>query len=529
MRYARKYWWILPILLILLVVFLGDSILTKITRSALDSTLQKAFAEKSFQSEFDDVEVSFLGGSFQLKDLRIYRETGSAPERGLLQLRVSDVELKGFSAWNILVNKRLKLTDIHISDIDLLLGTSKSDKGRDSLESLVPTSIEFMGLKAINLKEVVAERIQLRRIKDTGDTSLVYQGKAVSLTGLQFNSNGKSKKLRPEFDGMRIRLMDQKFGISDGEYLVQYDSLELSTETNQLRIHGLSIAPEIDKFELADSYSSRRDVYDFKVREIELHNFKFRQLLEKADLQTDSIFFRQPELAIYISTRLQRDTTEDAVFPQQGVKSSPLSLDIRSIGLHEGSVIYKELHGPSKSNFNLQISFNSLRAGPLYSNAIQRGVEAITLNTSGIFLENIPYEIALKFPYETEDTYSFAGSIGSFQMSQLNSLLVPLEAVEIKSGICNGVTFNSICSVSGCSGEFAMRYKDLEIDMLKENRVEKKGLKSFFANIVIRQNNPVGSNLKTVPMQIERQPHHNFINLLDNSLVTGMKQTIKPF
>ncbi len=528
MKVFRKYWWVFPLLLGVLIYFLGDPILTRISRKALNTSLEKAFSGKTYTADFRDLEVSLLDGNLVLKDLVIRQAGTSQPTKGLLSLRIRDTRLQGFSAWNILRNNRLHLRDIQVSDMDLLMGESLSVSDSASASpGFVPREIEFMGLEQLTLDQIQVGRVRLRRFYKKGDTTLVYEGRSAQLQGLQLVEAGK-KTLKPEFDAMLIRLKNQKYGILNGDYLIQYDSLLLSTKTNSLQVFGLDIAPEKEKFELADSYSTRRDVYDFKLPRFTASGFQFRKLLEQGELRADSLALEQASLGIYISTRLPKNLNRKAVFPQQSLRQSPLPVHLRTLSLRDGDLIYKELHGPDKSNFNIALTFDELEAGPFYSDQQNTTAKAITLNSSGVFLKAIPYRVALRFPFATPDQYAFDGHTGSFDMQVLNDLLVPFEAVKIQEGKCLAVDFNSLCLATNCSGSYAMRYRDLKIDLLQENRNDKKGLQSFFANILIRQNNPVGDHLKTVPMDIEREPHQSFIKLLHKSLVEGMKQTIKP-
>lgn len=523
MHFIKKYWWTIPLVLLLLIYVFGDALLSKYTRKAFNSSLKKAFGQQ-YSTGFSDLDVSLFTGYLSLTDLTIHPRDPSSEQGGLRELYVDNIRLNGYSIWNIFVNDQLDLQNIHISNIDVLIGSTPSEP--DTSKGFIPETFEFMGLEHIGLDKLRVDSVRLRKFHAPGDTLIVYKGSSASMKGLEFVKAGKMK-LKPEFDHMLISLKGQRYGIKQNTYLVHYDSLQLNTENNLLDIYGIQISPEKEKFELADSYSQRRDVYDLTIRNLVASGFKFRKFLETGSLEMDSLGLNEPELGIYTSSRLPHKR-DSATFPQEGLRQSPLPIQIRTSGLKKASIVYKELHGPSRSNFTVQISIADLQAGPFYSNAKARGADAITLNANGVFQEALPYQLALHFPYETSDTFSFAGSISSFHMTSLNSLLVPLEAVRINEGYCQGVDFQSICTSTECSGKFTMRYENLKIDLLKQDRKQEKGIKSFFANILIRQNNPVGNNVKSVPMQLSRKPHLNFINLLDNSLVTGMRETIKP-
>ena len=76
-----------------------------------------------------------------------------------------------------------------------------------------------------------------------------------------------------------------------------------------------------------------------------------------------------------------------------------------------------------------------------------------------------------------------------------------------------------------------MLYRDIKISLLKkdkkEKKLDKKGIASLLANIVIKDSNPgKGDEPRTVDVHFNRILNKSFFNLLWKSIFTGIKESV---
>jgi hypothetical protein len=56
--------------------------------------------------------------------------------------------------------------------------------------------------------------------------------------------------------------------------------------------------------------------------------------------------------------------------------------------------------------------------------------------------------------------------------------------------------------------------------------IKKKGLTSFIANVIVKNDNPKNGDLRTVDPKYDRDIHKSFFNLVWKTIFTGMKKTV---
>ncbi len=102
--------------------------------------------------------------------------------------------------------------------------------------------------------------------------------------------------------------------------------------------------------------------------------------------------------------------------------------------------------------------------------------------------------------------------------------------VRFKQGTFNSADFNLTGDDYGAKGDFVMKYNNIKVDVLrinKENKdISKKGLITFAANTIIKNDNPANGKLRTGTPFFTRNVQKSFFNLVWRTILTGMKQTM---
>ena len=93
----------------------------------------------------------------------------------------------------------------------------------------------------------------------------------------------------------------------------------------------------------------------------------------------------------------------------------------------------------------------------------------------------------------------------------------------------NNLTFNFNGDHLKSNGISTLLYQDLTIELLKKdsNELKKKGLSTFVANLLAKNNNPQNGNLKEGKINFQRDTTKSFFNLLWKSIFDGAKSTIQ--
>jgi hypothetical protein len=101
--------------------------------------------------------------------------------------------------------------------------------------------------------------------------------------------------------------------------------------------------------------------------------------------------------------------------------------------------------------------------------------------------------------------------------------------IRVNSGTINSLDFNFTGDNLNAGGKLVMKYSNLKVDILKRdkksNDIKKKGIKSLIANIILKNDNPRNGDLREVNPHYDRDVQESFLNLVWNTIFTGMKKT----
>ncbi len=78
-------------------------------------------------------------------------------------------------------------------------------------------------------------------------------------------------------------------------------------------------------------------------------------------------------------------------------------------------------------------------------------------------------------------------------------------------------------------GEAILIYNDLKIKLLKnkEQQIKNKTVTSFFANILIKDQNPSNGNMRVGKIAFQRVMTKSFFNLIWKSIFDGFKKSLR--
>jgi len=117
-----------------------------------------------------------------------------------------------------------------------------------------------------------------------------------------------------------------------------------------------------------------------------------------------------------------------------------------------------------------------------------------------------------------------------FAATTLNTVSIPMALIRLRQGTINNIDFDFTGDSYGAKGNFVMKYDDLKVDVLKIDKdskdVSKKGLISFIANTLVKNENPNNNNLRKETPQYDRDIQKSFFNLVWKTIFTGMKKTV---
>ena len=151
------------------------------------------------------------------------------------------------------------------------------------------------------------------------------------------------------------------------------------------------------------------------------------------------------------------------------------------------------------------------------------------LKAQALFLGTTPLNTEWLLPLSLQSSMcTIRGNLGQMNAKILNQITEPLAMASVKKGEINKLTFDFKCNDYKSEGTTTFLYNDLTIEVLKKDNDElkKKGLVSFLANALIRNDNPANNTTYTGQIDFKREIDKSFFNLLWKSIFDGVKKTV---
>jgi hypothetical protein len=159
---------------------------------------------------------------------------------------------------------------------------------------------------------------------------------------------------------------------------------------------------------------------------------------------------------------------------------------------------------------------------------ISSGRNDLKIRASSKFMDKTDFHINLGMSVQDKlDRFTFSGNMGAINGSILNPILRN-KSIHIKSGHLNGMSFQAWGNRFEARGKMALKYRKLNISLLKKRKPNRKDkLSSFFLNWIIPSNNPRKNKpIRIGNMHIRRKEAKSIFNMMWKSFLAGVKSSI---
>jgi hypothetical protein len=192
-------------------------------------------------------------------------------------------------------------------------------------------------------------------------------------------------------------------------------------------------------------------------------------------------------------------STGPAKMPNQLISAIPFNVGVDTIRIANASIKYGEARFYASKPAELRFQKMKVMIANVTSDPAKQKSKPLTIEASGIFMEQAPMQATLRIPLDVKQYRLEAeGSMGKLDVTRLNSFLPTAENMRMESGVAGKASFKFVVSGRKATGYVDAYYMDMKIKVL-DAKTKKTGLFdsiiSFAANwLVIRNDNPAGED-----------------------------------
>ena len=438
------------------------------------------------------------------------------------------LKLSGVNTNEIIKNKNLVVDTILCKQITYYQAPANKSGKKGETESNDSTG--FINAYGVAMKHL-----------EFGDVKIVpFKKSTYSVGKISIKINGvKSESIRELSDepikySDEIAIATNKITLKskDNKYNYNFSNVLINSKSKELKIDHFSIVPYTGEKQFAAKEKFQQDRYDVNLSGITLKGIGMENLLNNK-IEASELVINNTTAKIYRD--LQKPLKKESKvgnYPSQMIQKLDMPVNIRKATLVNANIEYREKEIASDSTG--VVSFTGARL--VITNitnipvAIKQNNELnIAFNANA--LGSIPFKGNFKFLMNSSNgDFVVNGHLSAFDALKLNKVSIPMALVKVKSGKINSLDFNFTGNNTGAKGTFVMKYEDFKVDVLKKDKksgeVKKKGLITFVANTLVKNNNPQNGKLREETPSFERDVYKSFFNLVWKTIFNGLKSTV---
>lgn len=453
--------------------------------------------------KYDRVDLNFFQGSIHIKNFSINLDkaalnkitTGAAQEKLLIEAALPVLKIEGISIFNLVFSKSVSIKNLSLEGEELVIFKRTEPHKKNPILHIPKCSLHF-------------SRLRINR--------------------------GVKKNIYFYFKSGEFTLEGPRFIFPRGFYILNAKKLNFSKLRSSLSIHSLELVPAYSTYQFARIKGYRTNRISLKIDNIEFKDIDFNDLFKNRCFHAGLLTIERPELDIFRDRSIPRGSPpREKKFPQQLLRELKFKLGIDEIKISDGNIAFSVSTVIRKKRKSGKIFFTGINTmiknvtndtGLLKKKASMEVNAEAKVMGKGILNANLTIPIRSK-----KNRFTFSGSLGKMRMKEFNSILENTAYVRINRGIINRVDFSARANNKRIKGDIKLLYNDLKISILKKvEKREKRKLASFFANIILRGDNPKkGKPAKIGKIFYEKERPMSMFGYIWKSLLSGIMSTIR--
>lgn len=536
--------WVIIVGIIIILIFSLNTILDSVVSNIANTQLEAINKKGELKVSFGDIKLNVFAGNLNLKDVKFIPDSlfyenfkqGKTEKASLSQFEMSELKIKGFGIYDLLVKNEISVNNIVAKGLKLDLYKLNEPKAKNDNESTEKKkkktdSIFIEGIDKIDFNSIIFDDFELNLLDvKTADTLFAYSEEECEILGVKLDAHAEiDDYFVVNKDDLKVNFKEQEIISGDGNTKITLSEIKYDYKTSSLLVSNFSMQPRMDKAKLASTYRYNSEVYQAETKSIHLKGFHLDSILRTGIIKIDTILVDAPIVGIYKDQTKPFNLNKRPKFLNQKLKASKLPLNIEKVIIQNGTFSYWEKHPNFKELMTVDISNLNVLVSNVTSlkDSLENGNDLV-LNVKGNLCNTAPINLDIFMDYNTwNNSYSFTGTIGKAKFTDFNPAIYPAAGIKFSKGTLNSIQFTVHGTPTGSSGKMSMLYENLEAD-LSNAKKEKKGL-SWIANTVLVESNPSKKGkLKVAEVNFERVPYKGFTNLLWKSVQSGLMNTILP-
>jgi len=393
---------------------------------------------------------------------------------------------------------------------------------------MLPEIIE-LPFKSLRLKKLLSNNINIKVYHDEKERNYFVRKADLQIDGLAFDSTLIPKEVHHHinslvFSGKNYR---ETFG---KHYTITAKDYTFSYPSSDFEAHEIKMRSKYDRFEYSEHIDYQNDWFKLDVTSLQLRKLNVDSLLMSQKFILNKLELIKGDFTVFRDLNIPLNDDKKVAMPQKLLSEMEFAFNVDTVFVNSDIHIHimpKETSGIGTMTLNID-------TGHLFNIRTHhfKNEKPMILQARGQLNEKANFSTKVNFPMPSEKSeFHFVGKVGELDLTALNEMLIPLGAIEVRSGFNKEVNINFKGNDEYAEGLMEFRYDNLKIDILDRETYQSKGfgnnLKTIFANsFVVSSSNPRWFKLQEGNIFFERVKSRSIFNFWAKSLLSGAVSSI---
>jgi hypothetical protein len=286
-----------------------------------------------------------------------------------------------------------------------------------------------------------------------------------------------------------LNAQNMELYLPQSQRLLRLGSLHISIPDSELVTDSLKYSPLLEDEHFFMKSQFRQTRFRIHFPQMQITGLDCLSLLEGNAIIARYIHINGASADVLVNMDKSYDiSSPKPKMPNELFASMRQKVKIDSLKITDGKLKYSERFAAGLNPAVISINKVNISAAAIVNHTQQ--TDTTIIHSDGLFMNTGRMKLFMAIPLESKDfSLRYSGSLGSMDVSELNSFIEPSENQHVNSGSLQSAKFNINVNAGHASGKLRLEYRDLEISVIDKKTGSEKGIfnqiSSFFAKIFV--------------------------------------------
>jgi len=437
-------------------------------------------------------------------------------------LNITDIEIKNAKLTDYIENNRVDFDELTSAKTTLNFRIKKQK------EEMLPQRVK-LPFNRLKIDQLISDDINIKIYHEEKERNYYVRKANLKINTLALDSTLTPKEIHHHIKALEFSGKDYKESFGK-HYNVYADDYTFRYPESDFEAHDIRMRSKYGRFEYSEHIEFQNDWFKLDISELKLTNLNVDSLLIKQQFIINKLAVDKGDFTIFRDLNVPHNRDRKVPMPQKVLAEMDFAFSVDTVFVNSDIHIHikpKESSGIGTMTINIDTGHIFDMRTKHFSSS-----KPMVLQAKGQLNEKANFKTKVEFPIPSENgEFHFLGNIGPMDLKALNDMLIPLGAIEVRSGYNEEVNINFKGNDDYAEGLMEFRYKNLKIDILDRKTYQSKGfgnnIKTIFANsFVVSSKNPRWFKLQDGNIFFERIKSRSIFNFWAKSLLSGAVSSI---